>query len=50
MVENMEVSKTIAIHALTKELEKQGQIIYSLCVGEPDYEPPVESIDATVHY
>lgn len=48
MVENMALSKTIEIHALTKELEKSGQKIYSLCVGEPDYQPPKEVIDATV--
>jgi aspartate/methionine/tyrosine aminotransferase len=48
MVENMAVSKTIEIHAMTKEMEKNGQTVYSLCVGEPDYEPPQEVIDATV--
>ena len=47
MVENMAVSKTIEIHALTKEMEKNGQTVYSLCVGEPDYDPPQEVLDAT---
>ena len=48
MVENMAVSKTIEIHALTKEMEKNGQTVFSLCVGEPDYDPPSEVIEATV--
>jgi len=47
LVENMAVSKTIEIHALTKEMEKNGQTVYSLCVGEPDYEPPTEVLAAT---
>ena len=48
MVENMAVSKTIAMHALTKQMESDGIVVYSLCVGEPDYEPPPEVILATV--
>lgn len=46
MVENMAVSKTIEIHAITKEMEKSGPV-FSLCVGEPDYEPPKEVLEAT---
>ena len=48
LVENMAVSKTIEIHSLTKEMEKNGQTVYSLCVGEPDYQPPAEVLAATV--
>lgn len=48
IVQNMALSKTIEIHALTKELETHGQTIYSLCVGEPDYQAPREVIEATV--
>eukprot|EP01041_Mallomonas_annulata_P004197 gene4197-8348_t len=47
MVENMAVSKTIAMHSQTKALEKEGIKVYSLCVGEPDYDPPFEVIQAT---
>lgn len=47
-VEGMALSKTIEIHALTKELEAAGQEVFSLCVGEPDYQPPPEVIEATV--
>ncbi|RHY35791.1 hypothetical protein DYB30_005282 [Aphanomyces astaci] len=32
-------SKTNQIHGLTKQLEAQGQTVYSLCVGEPDFNP-----------
>jgi bifunctional aspartate aminotransferase and glutamate/aspartate-prephenate aminotransferase len=48
MVQNMEVSKTIEIHAMTKEMEKNGMTVFSLCVGEPDYQPPPQVIQATV--
>lgn len=47
MVENMAVSKTIQIHALTKDMEKNNETVYSLCVGEPDYPPPAEVLQAT---
>ena len=29
-------------------LRTTGQTVYSLCVGEPDYQPPAEVITATV--
>lgn len=48
MVENMAISKTIQIHAMTKELEKAGKEVLSLCVGEPDYQPPKVVLEATV--
>ncbi len=48
MVESMALSKTIEIHALTKEMERNKQVVYSLCVGEPDYQPPSEVLKATV--
>ena len=50
IVESMQISKTIEIHSLTKEMELKGRKVYSLCVGEPDYQPPVEVIAATVRY
>ena len=48
LVQNMEVSKTIEIHAMTKEMEKNGVAVLSLCVGEPDYPPPSQVIVDTV--
>ena len=47
MVENMAVSKTIEIHSMTMEMKKSGQTVYSLCVGEPDYQPPDAVLKAT---
>ena len=47
MVDNMATSKTIEIHSLTKDMESKGQQVFSLCVGEPDYQPPAEVIRAT---
>jgi len=47
MVENMAVSKTIEIHSLTKEMERAGKTVFSLCVGEPDYQPPSVVLKAT---
>ena len=44
----MAVSKTIEIHAMTKEMGKNGQTVFSLCVGEPDYDPPEQVLEATV--
>ena len=49
LVNGISVSKTIEIHTLTKEMEAQGETVYSLCVGEPDYQPPTEVIDATIN-
>jgi aspartate/methionine/tyrosine aminotransferase len=48
LVEGMSISKTIEIHAMTKEMEARGEEVFSLCVGEPDYQPPTCVIDATV--
>ena len=47
MVDNMTTSKTIEIHSLTKDMESKGQQVFSLCVGEPDYQPPAEVLKAT---
>ncbi len=48
MVDTMAVSKTILIHSRVKEMEENGQKVLSLAIGEPDYQPPKEIIDATV--
>ncbi len=48
MVEGMAVSRTIEIHALVKDMEARGLEVHSLCVGEPDYTPPEEVVEATV--
>lgn len=35
---------------MIKDMEHAGKTIYSLCVGEPDYQPPEAVIEATVRY
>jgi hypothetical protein len=50
MVDNMTISRTNEIHSAIKEMEISGKKVYSLCVGEPNYEPPTEVIDATVRF
>ena len=46
VVQGIAVSKTIEIHGLTKEMESRGERVLSLCVGEPDYQPPEEVMAA----
>ena len=46
LIQGISASKTIEIHALTKDMEKEGREVLSLCVGEPDYQPPKVVIDA----
>ena len=48
LAQSMEYSKILEIHNLAKEIEKRGEKVYSLAVGEPDYAPPSIVIDATV--
>lgn len=47
LVENLALSKTIEMHALTMDMKRAGKDVLSLCVGEPDYQPPQAVIDAT---
>lgn len=48
LVSSLAPSKTIEVHALTKELQAKGEKITSLCVGEPDFPPPQSVLDATI--
>eukprot|EP00916_Digyalum_oweni_P012198 GHVL01020192.1.p1 GENE.GHVL01020192.1~~GHVL01020192.1.p1 ORF type:complete len:875 (+),score=145.10 GHVL01020192.1:227-2851(+) len=41
-------SKTSTILGLVKGLEAKNEEVFSLCVGEPDFDPPREVIDATI--
>ncbi|CAK4074377.1 unnamed protein product [Aphanomyces euteiches] len=41
-------SKTGQILGLTKQLEAQGETVYSLCVGEPDFNPHAEIIEKAI--
>lgn len=40
LLSSVAVSKTIEIHAMTKNMEARGETVVSLCVGEPDFPPP----------
>ena len=35
------------VHALTQEMKARGERVVSLCVGEPDFQPPPAVIEAT---
>ncbi|KAG5176607.1 aspartate aminotransferase, partial [Tribonema minus] len=47
LIAGISPSKTIEVHALTKEMEAAGEPVVSLCVGEPDFAPPAAVIEAT---
>nr|AIT70205.1 aspartate aminotransferase [Undaria pinnatifida] len=48
MVKTVAPSKTIEVFALTQEMKARGERVVSLCVGEPDFQPPPAVIDATI--
>ncbi len=37
------------VHALTQEMKARGERVVSLCVGEPDFQPPPAVIEATAN-
>nr|AIT70240.1 aspartate aminotransferase [Petalonia fascia] len=47
MVKTVSPSKTLEVHALTQEMKARGERVVSLCVGEPDFQPPAAVIEAT---
>eukprot|EP00903_Cladosiphon_okamuranus_P005828 g5769.t1 len=47
MVKSVAPSKTLEVHALTQEMKARGERVVSLCVGEPDFQPPPAVIEAT---
>lgn len=47
IVSSISASKTAEVQALSKQLQDEGhQINSALCIGEPDYPPPVEVLNA----
>jgi len=48
IVASVKPSKTVEIFSLVKEMQAAGEIVTSLCVGEPDFLPPQAVLDATV--
>jgi aspartate/methionine/tyrosine aminotransferase len=48
IVASVKVSKTIEVFSLVKQMESEGEIVTSLCVGEPDFDPPQAVLEAAV--
>ena len=48
MVASVKPSKTVEVFSLVKQMEAEGEIVTSLCVGEPDFLPPKAVLDAAV--
>jgi len=48
IVASVKVSKTVEVFGLVKQMEAEGEIVTSLCVGEPDFPPPKAVMDAAV--
>jgi aspartate/methionine/tyrosine aminotransferase len=42
------VAKTLAVFGVTKQMEAEGKPVYSLCVGEPDFQPPKRVLEAGI--
>lgn len=40
-------TRTLQVHALTQEMKARGERVVSLCVGEPDFQPPPAVTEAT---
>jgi aspartate/methionine/tyrosine aminotransferase len=48
LVTSVKISKTVEVFSIVKEMQANGEIVTSLCVGEPDFPPPQAVLDATV--
>mmetsp|Transcript_113936 Transcript_113936/g.318308 ORF Transcript_113936/g.318308 Transcript_113936/m.318308 type:complete len:451 (-) Transcript_113936:32-1384(-) len=48
IVASVKVSKTVEVFGLVKQMEAEGEIVTSLCVGEPDFPPPKCVLDAAM--
>eukprot|EP00956_Cyclotella_meneghiniana_P010414 scaffold14423_cov63-Cyclotella_meneghiniana.AAC.2 len=46
LLSQIKPSKTVEIFSLVKQMQAEGQIVTSLCVGEPDFMPPQSVLDA----
>ncbi|KAG6965009.1 hypothetical protein JG688_00007430 [Phytophthora aleatoria] len=42
------IAKTLAVFGVTKQMEAEGKPVYSLCVGEPDFQPPKRVLEAGI--
>lgn len=48
ILDTIQPSKTVEIFSLVKQMEADGIQVTSLCVGEPDFQPPTVVLDAAV--
>lgn len=46
LLSQIKPSKTVEVFSLVKQMEAEGEIVTSLCVGEPDFAPPQCVLDA----
>ena len=46
LVTSLKPSATIEVHALTLQMKAAGETVVSLCVGEPDFAPQQEILEA----
>ena len=46
LVTSLKPSATIEVHALTLQMKAAGETVVSLCVGEPDFAPQREILEA----
>lgn len=47
LLKSIKPSGTVMVFSKVKEMQAQGQKVVSLCVGEPDFTPPAETLVAT---
>ena len=46
LLSQIKPSKTVEVFSLVKQMQSEGLEVTSLCVGEPDFPPPQEVLDA----
>lgn len=46
LVSSVKISKTVEVFSLVKQMESEGVEVTSLCVGEPDFPPPLSVLEA----
>mmetsp|Transcript_32346 Transcript_32346/g.68398 ORF Transcript_32346/g.68398 Transcript_32346/m.68398 type:complete len:444 (-) Transcript_32346:118-1449(-) len=46
LLSQIKPSKTVEVFSLVKQMEAEGESVTSLCVGEPDFAPPLSVLDA----
>lgn len=46
ILQQVQPSKTVEIFSLVKDMEAAGEVVTSLCVGEPDFLPPKAVLEA----